>query len=208
MTYAETIKERGNYRARIINDEDAEAPEFFAGDPIFDLRDGALRYGGHTADDTGVHYTVERVGQVLREKVIPAPWAWRGDWDRETFERYISIFHGGTVEWVDDDRETRYVAVALPEYRRSHGCTGDYLTREPESAEWVACVEGDVWGVVVEERVIKSTEVHAMDGCLICESEEEGWEEVDSCWGYYGREYAIESAEEMLGHYAKDHTTR
>ena len=55
MTYSETIEERGNYRARIINDEDAEVPEFFAGDPIFDLRDGALCYGGRAADDTGVH---------------------------------------------------------------------------------------------------------------------------------------------------------
>jgi hypothetical protein len=60
---------------------------------------------------------------------------------------------------------------------------------EAELNEWRAYVEGDVWGYVVERKVDLS-----MTDCDVIES----WEEVDSCWGFYGEEWAEQAAVEAL----------
>lgn len=49
-------------------------------------------------------------------------------------------------------------------------------------------VSGNVWGFVAEEREIDYCECEG--GCDDCESksDDEGWVDVDSCWGFYGRD--------------------
>jgi hypothetical protein len=206
MSYTEIVAERGNFRASIVVDENPHEPEFFAGDPIFDLSDdGALRYGGQTDDyPAKVHPAVAAVQDAIQSKVIADRYSYCGEWDHETFERYVRIFHGGSVEWISGGyREgTRYAAVALPEFRKAHGCSDAHLNDPAEHTEWSAYIEGDVYGVVIEERVHTFTEVTRADGGLVRHEDSDDWDEVQAVWGYYGTEYAEESARLELDNFA------
>lgn len=76
-------------------------------------------------------------------------------------------------------------AVALTTHKRvTELCGEGYHSRawilgalEGELAEWRQYFEGDVYGYVVEDA---------------------NGEHLDSCWGFYGLEYAVEEAREML----------
>lgn len=68
---------------------------------------------------------------------------------------------------------------------------------DPSPEEMQAWRDGEVYGWTVQEQVTWTTTANKY---LPAESRQE-WEEVDSCWGIYGREYAEEAAREALASY-------
>jgi hypothetical protein len=66
---------------------------------------------------------------------------------------------------------------------------------EPSEDEMQAWRDGEVYGWILEERVTWAQ----VDPPVVGENVEmETWEHLDSCWGYYGRAWAEQSAREAL----------
>lgn len=184
----------GVFRARVSLDEYPEPPEDYSGDPIIDTEGGRLVYGGARPSGEGVDPTVARVLEAF-ELTRPGRYAWCGEWDVETWERYVRAFHGGTVAWITDYHTggRAYVAVALPAFRRAHGWTD--LLRPPATDEWRAFVDGEVYVVTIEKA---------------CAFDDDGepieWTELDGpVGGCYGERWAKEEAAEQLTWWI-DHT--
>jgi hypothetical protein len=66
-----------------------------------------------------------------------------------------------------------------------------------EHTEWRAWADGDMYGVVVENRHTGTTVWD--DGGI---DEVEQWRQVDSLWGLYGHDYAADTARELLTDHA------
>lgn len=208
MSYddAEVMATRGNYRAVIVRDDYPDKPEFFAGDPILDDT-GTVVYGGEEEKrdragkyvGLGLHWSVEAVRYAYEHKMVESRWAYP-EWDVRTFERYVRIFHGGTVKWINDGQRggSTYCALALPEYRKTWGSEDEsVLHDEAHTEEWEAFIEGDVFAVVIQRLEDGAC------GHTDCD-EHQSWVEVESVWGHYGEKYAGEAALEQLGYYAPE----
>lgn len=169
MKAHETIKGRAGLRAKIIQDEVDCSPA--------DNQDGGLfLISGH------------------RDFYVPAP----DEKDvRPDFADYVAEF--GESHWVFPVEAYIHGGVSLALSGRGNfpdrqwdvsQCGAIFASKSEwplrESAEkaarglveyWNQYLSGDVWGVVIEDR---------------------NGEHVDSCWGYYGLEYARQEAAEML----------
>ena len=75
---------------------------------------------------------------------------------------------------------------------------------EGEVTTYSQFLEGDVWGYVVEEFVGEEDDYEDPndDGD---NTRNENWQEVDSCWGYYGRRYCLSEAQSIIKHHEKEH---
>jgi len=72
-------------------------------------------------------------------------------------------------------------------------------------SEYKAWCEGDVWGHIVEEKVRWQRVDESGTPTVIVEPNQmETWEEVESCYGFYGYDYALAEAKEILTAYEKD----
>lgn len=60
-------------------------------------------------------------------------------------------------------------------------------------------LSGEVYGLIHEERQTKQWELFNTKGERVDYGEEEDWEELDSCWGFIGPEYAEAEARAALG---------
>lgn len=80
---------------------------------------------------------------------------------------------------------------------------------------WNDYLSGDVWGFIVEEPTtiysIEKTlfDKHLLDGTTIKDlrkdfMEDHEWEEVDSCWGFYGEDACIEEAKAVIDNLVKN----
>lgn len=190
--YHEGILERGDLRAVLIRDLYPDAPYFDGGDPILDSDDGRQRYGMTVPDSI-----LEAFGKTER-----GSWGYR-EWEVETFERYVRIFHGGKVSWMNGGsrgEEGRYAVLALPELRRTHGFPEDRLHDDPDPLEWTAYVEGDVYGLRVERRLSEETIIRDLDGTEVDRDAHDVWVPVEytEVWGHYGDDYAVQAALEAL----------
>lgn len=75
-----------------------------------------------------------------------------------------------------------------------------------EIKEYRSWAEGDVYGVIVEKRVVlvpRDAEDRE-DSDLDLDDETVTWKTVEDCWGYIGHEYATSTAKEMFEPYAKE----
>ena len=64
---------------------------------------------------------------------------------------------------------------------------------ESEAREYEAWADGDVYGYVIEQRADWQRTLH--DGT---DETREGWESIESCWGFFGRDYAEEQAHDAF----------
>lgn len=65
--------------------------------------------------------------------------------------------------------------------------------------EWEAWADGDVYYIVIEERVVKHIEITNLDGDVIeTRTSEEDWREVDREFGVLGHDWAIDRAKEWF----------
>lgn len=185
---------RGDERVSICRDEQPDPPEFDYADPIFNLHDCMLVYGG-CGRSGRVHTAVLYVQAAL--------YRFHGDLDR--FERYVRAFHGGTTHYYGE----QYVGVGIPAQRADHGCTGDELTAATYDADWDAFIDGDVWSIRLKRlvrmyRTATSSDllphrgrtVTALtDGTTLVRLDDE-WLDEDGTetYGYYGEVHARSSA--------------
>lgn len=205
--YDTIIEERGEYRAKTVLDRYPHEPEFDNGCPVLQVEPSG--WGGGTVSFTGYgrdSYNLDGIDvsaeDALQHFVSEFGWG-KGI---EVFTRYVAIYHGGQVVthvgrgW----REPTYVAYTTEKMARvAWGQSEPYLLTA-DISEWAAYVEGDVYGVVIERKVNLFTEVTTTEGDLVRHEEDEDWEEVESCWGYYGEKYAEQAAREELALYAPE----
>ena len=128
----------------------------------------------------------------VRAGVQAALVRWGNDWDR--IERYLRMFHDAlAVDFYVRRDGGRLIGVVTSQHVKLWGCSEEYarsMDAQSIMGDWIAYVEGDVYGYVVQERARWMRE----------DSDEvrDTWEDVESCWGFYGREYAEDSAREAL----------
>jgi hypothetical protein len=191
-----TTSEDGKFRVKIVQDQDAQMPDWYGMVPVMQI-------------DTGYYGSVKATA--FNEHAQPYVDAFNrlsdlgngNGYSYEVFERYMRIFHGTVA--VDSYnvgviREYGYVAFDTAAWREEMGCSEEQMKEEERKGDLLhdiqAWAEGDVWGIVIEKLVSWSTEDEDFDDF-------NDWEEVrdESVWGYYGQEYAEESAKEMLESY-------
>lgn len=180
--------ELGDLRAVIERDVYAEAPDSDRGDPILD-DDGTQRYGAPVPDDVVAAFA----------KTLGSRYYGR-EWEHDTFERYVRIFHGGTVSWINGGsrgEEGRYAVLALPELRRELGVPEEHVNDKPDATEWTAYVEGDVYSIRVERKVRWVEEGSDLEDDPRTMTT---WETVEDteCGGLYGDEHAAQAAIDAL----------
>jgi len=192
MSDSDVIAETATHRLLIVADHDAPAPDSAGSAFVFTVSawDGAasLEHAdyGQTAPD--VAHALEQMAG-----------------DLERFGRYLRMFHDVvSFDYITPHGGTNFVAFTTRELARSWGFTDpdaesvrDIVTRSASAAleEWRAYAEGDVWGYVVEERQTWRNQATG-------ETREE-WGHVDSCFGFYGSQYAEEEARVVFRRYTK-----
>jgi hypothetical protein len=164
------------WRARLIVDDDA-------GEPWGDALAPALLIGRAGSVRVAAEVYQDRHASEIRQ-------AWQHFADHAHFERYLRLFHGTTGVATAASGDTTVLTFDTRGYRAHVGITGTTdLTGERD--EWQAWLDGDVYGVLVE-RTDAFHRVH-------CGHEQAvGWVEVDACWGFYGRRYAVGQAMHLL----------
>lgn len=170
----------GRYRAVLEDDTWACEPENDGAAPF--LRFGGDYYG--RGDAIAMNRAAEGMDHAFNVLGDRAP---SGRHQRETFERYLRIFHGTIkVQWYNAgiSNEYGYVAFDTAAWREEMGCDPARLAEEDYLEEYRAWVQGDVYGVVVEERTPGAC---GHDGC----QEHEEWVHADDTgdyqiWGLYG----------------------
>lgn len=191
MNVIETIEldERPGYRALLVADENPEQPEDDGAAPIVFLE---YRHGWHaetvdltfSSDVYSKSSEVERAAEFFGSKF-------------DHFARYLKIFHGCSGVDQYDGRSATYFAYDPAEVRERWGLTDEYLAEHPDvvpcsMGEYKAYLDGECYGIVVE-KLVRWQEV---DGDRTTET----WDEVDSCWGFYGdlNGYVTQRAQEMI----------
>lgn len=174
----------GSLRVRLELDPYPDEPYDDGASPLlrldrtsYGVRAEHVMAGGRPLDQDG---QIEGAAQYWQ--VTPSDDRW---W---LFEKYLRAFHGATQVESWHSGSYWYVTYDSAAWR-------EYAGTQPGSAsmdEYRAWCEGDVWGYVVEERVTWHTDDPGYD-------DEDQWEDTeDSCFGFYGRDYAEERAREAL----------
>jgi len=195
------------FRARIFQDIYADEPEFDGGCHIVQVINGRH---GLDAEMTGYGQCAEYPDGLLHSAsdiIERFGHVGRMDGDMRTgidiFERYLRIFHDGNLVEYGQNRATdyTYVAYVTRTLWESWGNTGE--VGKADLDEWRAYVEGAVYGVVIEELTTWTRDVPCADReGRVSDDTRETWETVDSCGGFYGYEYAEESAREQLAYFS------
>ena len=192
------------FRALIVQDDDAQAPEFDGGCPIIRIEH---RYGGFDTEMTGYGQCAaypdglpDTADNILRRF---------NSYDMrtaiETFERYLRIYHDGNLIEHESDGVT-YVAYTTRTLWESWGNAGE--VGKADLDEWRAYVEGDTYGVMVEVKPTVEVDDDEAYADHFGDVDHDGWVETDgTCWGFYGQKYAEESAREELAAEVKWHNS-
>lgn len=195
MAYSEVLETRGTLRVRLVLDESAGEPYDDGGSPI-------VRWDLHTRHSGTWHAEQITVttSYVLDASIVRAAERW-GCNPHSLFRRYLRIFHGTTC-YVEYDRNDGsdfvYATFDTAHWRQAMGLTDEHLAAHPEIRgqlanmdEYKAWCEGDVYGYVVEREVTWRKDGEPATTMTT-------WEEVESCWGYYGRGEGERAAREAL----------
>lgn len=193
MEDLDIIEERDGYRVRLQRDESPEQPYDDGATPIFTVEHS--RWGGYRlaeAFNKQAEPYLDAVAEILRRH------------DMETLERFVKIFYGAARmdSWYSEGLEGHYVAFDTAAWREKVGAPEESLKEEYYLSEVRAWAEGDVWGYIVEKQLRFEKRFFDPEDAEVDYGYEDGteWIEVDgeSCWGFYGREYAEQSAKEAL----------
>lgn len=181
-TFETITHDSGEFRVRLVYDFYPHEPWNDGGCPI--LRVDSNSWGGARFEHTG--YGDYYKSGLDPERVL-SHFAERFGYREgiEVFERYIHIFHEGSVETyhLGYSREYGYVTFTTRTLAREWGIPDDQPVPAAEMTEWRAYCEGEVYGYVVE-KAIDWRPVNDEDGDDVMTT----WEVVDSLWGFYGHE--------------------
>lgn len=153
------------WRARIVGDEDADQPWGDALAPALLVHRGRPVW----ADQV---YQPKHADQIL------AAWSRLGG--DELFGRYLRLAQGSTAIRHISGQDLEVVVFDTADYR-AHIGVADVCDLAGEYAEWRAWLDGEVYGVIVEQ--------HTATAC---------WREHEALFGLYGSGYAEQRAAEML----------
>ena len=185
-TYQTLRTETGNYRARIVRDQDAVNPR-----EDFEHAVHVITIDTHC----GKYINVDEDGG-------PLEWAWeriKGEMPDhlavETFKRYARIFHGATVfeSFPHYGAASLWYITAEDMEREGFGDPAAYI--EAEHDEYRAWAEGECFGFHIEERVVYKRAEPTGDAAKDWRWE---WESIDSLWGIYGYDWAKSMAQDAL----------
>ncbi|WIM95792.1 hypothetical protein ACTOB_007926 [Actinoplanes oblitus] len=188
---SDVLEIRGDLRVRLAHDGCAAEPYFEGRSPILRLYPSRSWGGwrGEYIDSIGA-YT-----PTAADDILTAAEKWAGGPD--LFERYLRMFHGTTaVEWYDGrpgGGDFVYVTFDTAGWRARYDLPDD-VAGIVDLSEWRAYCEGDVYGYVVEERATWQR----TNGAGEVAETRETWEPVDSCWGFYGHQYAETAGRSVL----------
>lgn len=166
-------------RARLVHDQDAHQPDGDAlapallawrGDRAVFAKDVFVPDGRHEIVHAHSHYQ-----------------------SRDLFERYLRIVHAVTEIVTIDTPDLLIWIFDTADYRAHVGHTGP-IDLSGEHTEWLAWAQGDVFGVIVEQRHAGTT---VWDDGRVDDFVQ--WRHADSLWGLYGHDYAVVTARELLG---------
>lgn len=183
---SDTLTTAGDYRARLEQDVDRDAPDWDGQGYVFAVDYGAR---GWRADE--VHRDSSCAPMFDLAGALSHYGANGADWDM--VERYLRVWHG--VVSFDRDELTRsgptHVVVVTRAQADAWGCPADRfgeLAGQTLGA-WRQWAEGDVWSYVIERR---ETWTNGAGDTM------HTWEHVDSLSGMYGRDYAESEARDAL----------
>lgn len=199
--YLDIIEENDDYRVRLEHDDSGEKPYDEGAVPIL-----SREFRGYGSRWEAVNDQAEGLTGLLN--------ALEERFEEEDIERFIRIFLGAySVKW-DSSDNCRYLAFDTAEWREKVGITDEWLNRESDMKmdpselasgsleEVIAWANGEVYGYILERKV---TGRKVYDGEDINDAEPfEEWQEVESCWGFYGRDYAEEEAKSEFKSYTED----
>jgi hypothetical protein len=179
MSFEEVIKEQGDYRVILIADEYPDEPYDDGQSPLLRIGPGGrsehVQVGGRpTEADEYIEAAVQRWGGPNS-----------GDWN--LVEKYLRAFHGVTQIETYYSGNYWYATYDSAEWR-------SYTGTEPGSAsmaEYKAWIVGDVWSYAIQKRVPWATEDDDY-------ADRSTWEDVDSCSGLYGHQWAEQAAREAF----------
>jgi len=213
MSYTEVIDtvetpDGLTFRALIVQDDDAMAPEFDGGCPIVQIDPG--RYDGFHAEMTSYGQSAEYPDGLpdTADRILQRFNAYDKRTAIDTFERYLRIYHDGNLVEYGPNRGTdyTYVAYVTRTLWESWGNTGE--VGKADLDEWRAYVEGDTYGVMVEVKPTVEVSDDDDHTDYYGDVSHDGWTETDAtCWGFYGQKYAEESAREELDAEIKWHNS-
>jgi hypothetical protein len=197
MSSEDVLEERNGYRVRLEQDDSPEQPYDDGAWPV--LRISVSRYypnpehlnasgsRPHDLDDT-----VENA--VSHWQTTPSGRNWK------LFEKWLRAYLGVTRVEFFSSGDYWYVAYDSAAWRKWARVTAEQIAREDPLADWRAWVEGDVYGYVIEKRVTWRPVSCAADDDVTMDT----WEHVNSCWGFYGYDYAKEVALEEFEAWASE----
>jgi hypothetical protein len=148
--------------------------------------------------------TPKQRGPYRSVEIDPTGGPLQDGWDRvadrddavEVFTRWARIFHGAVVVEDRPDQGPWALWYMTPAQIAEIGNTPDEAIRI-EIEEYRAWAAGDVWGYVIQEAVGWQRSDGGV-GVLVTQ------EDVESCWGYIGREYAEGEARRAFEAYEKE----
>ena len=179
MSYSETLatSKDGRYRVQLIADEYADEPCDDGQSPLLRLEcrygwraDHVMATGRPLDDDARIEEAAERWGTPYSD-----------DWP--LFEKYLRTYYGVTKIETWYSGSYWYVTYDPATWRNHIGALAGSISLD----EYRAWCEGDCWGYAVERNVTW----HRDDDP---DETMQTWETEDSCWGFYGREYAEQCA--------------
>lgn len=216
----------GRFRAKIERDENASEPEFDAGCPIVQLdysrNSFTTRMVGY-GDESAANDGLPRPADEILDLFAGDSGDMRTAIDR--FERYIKVFHGGTIVEYGPNQGVGYTYVAYTTLKMVTELWGNTDSEgiNANMDEWISYLEGDVYGVMVE-RHIAVLDKDGLDFARETLGESSSYDQVvelasqraevalgegygewvdcegdgSACWGFFGEGYAKESAESAL----------
>lgn len=167
----------GKYKVYSFLDTESGYPDYEAFS-IVDHRDGGEDFLGF-------------VGKYIDSEQIDAAYF---TFDRETFERYLRIFHGTSdIAWyVDDSMQITVVTFDTAQWRDNHSYSIPFVAKEYQK-EIIDVVEGQVYGLAL---VSLTDGQCGHKGC----KDHQDYVVIEAIAGFYGKETLEFEAEEYFGY--------
>lgn len=192
------------YKIKIMQDEFAESPDDWEDEDLFLIYD-------HRS------FTVKRKGFEPID-IYESGLAYEKKYWIFPVEAYIhsgvhlSLF-SGTKQYMWDSSVSGYILASKEKFEDLGIATN---AAEGLIETWNQYLSGDVWGFIVEKPntvysitkedfdTLITTGMFTSDNFLKVVNIEDEWEEVDSCWGFYEQEAAINEAKLVIDNLIKE----
>lgn len=187
-------------RVRLVRDESADALYDDGGAPIWRV-DYRGEWSAAQVTSITSHDASDRIAEAIER--------WWDQDSRDTLERYLRIFHGVTVTERWHSGSAWYFTCDPAQWREDNELTAENMAGFTDHqyslmAEYKAWCDGDVYGWIVEEKATwQRVDDSGTPSRIVEPNQIQTWEEVESCYGFYGYDVAVEAAQEIFTAYTK-----